>query len=163
MSDGGLVTSAGPTGQATIEAVYQSNTYSSSVTVAALSWTAAGAAPSARRRHSVLVDTVNARMFALGGSIPPSDSVESTAIDGCGDLGTWETETALPMAVQGHAVAFYTGVHGEVIYTLGGHDGTDMSAAVQYASLDANGVDGHGWTTSANPLPEARHGAAAFV
>ena len=59
------------------------------------------------RRHSVLVDTVNARMFALGGSIPPSDSVESTAIDGCGDLGTWETETALPMAVQGHAVVFY--------------------------------------------------------
>lgn len=115
------------------------------------SWATPTALPSVIDSQSAVA--YNGYLYEVGGGDVngnPTSTVNYAPINANGTVGTWNTTTALPSALES-GVAVYSGY----LYTAGGctNSGCTTTSTVYYAAINANGTVGTWNTTTALPSP----------
>lgn len=109
----------------------------------------------------------NGYLYAIGGSTNDSSNnniatIRYTSINSStGNVGTWNTTTALPEARGSSGCTAYGGY----LYVVGGYIGTNVtSTLVRYAPINSDGTIGTWVTTAPNlPLAKARPGVFTYA
>jgi Concanavalin A-like lectin/glucanases superfamily/Bacterial Ig domain len=109
--------------------------------------------PVAQTSHSTVA--YNGYLYIVGGNTGPSctTTVRMAPINGNGTIGSWSTTSSLPAARCGNVEAVT--VANGFMYAAGGFDNGNVTSAVYYAQINANGTLG-AWQTNANSLTIAR-------
>jgi hypothetical protein len=147
----------GDTQYATINgSVNSSVTYPGSL----LNFATAGSAGTARSGVATLA--FNGYLYTVGGCDGTScgtmsGEVDSAPLNDDGTVGTWATQTAIPTAKYGGALAGYNGK----IYYIGGDTGTGTGTTTVYSASPSSTGGISSWTTETNTLGTGRYWEAA--
>jgi kelch-like protein 17 (actinfilin) len=106
--------------------------------------------------------TLKGQIYLLGGHVQGAaalgyGNVERSGVDVAGNLLRWELEASALRTPRFMATAAGLGEH---LYVIGGHDGAQQLASVEFATLLGGGHLGPWQTTTAMPTPRS---AAAVV
>jgi len=124
-----------------------------SLVSAAIVWTETTPLPRGSWRHACAA--ANGFVYFLGGGELPEPNCHFSCVNPDGTLGQWSETTALPASL-GWFSADATSGH---IYAVGGWNMSGLTAATNYAALDASGAVGS-WTPATSlPTQLYTHGA----
>lgn len=113
--------------------------------------------PEARNGHAATV--YDSKIIVTGGynaDFTPKNTVYTVVVNLDGNLGSWQTNTALPNAIYGHTSVCTNGI----LTVIGGKEGDLESNKFYYADADASTYD---WQLSDNLLPERCTEGASFA
>ena len=116
-------------------------------------WTGTTALPGPSTAHSTVA--YNGYLYVVGGNTGTTcvSTVSYARINADGTLGAWTTTSPLPAARCGNVEAVT--VANGVMYAAGGFDNADVTTAVFYAPVNADGTLG-AWQTNASSLTVPR-------
>jgi len=123
-------------------------------------WSATTSFPTGRCGHSSVVH--NGHLYIIGGGQNGNCTahvldVQFAPINANGTVGEWKETTGLSPARTTHSLA----VAKEHVYVMGGHDGSNYLADVDYANIRADGTLGN-WSQGSD-LPTVVNGLTSFA